>query len=215
MCDLPSAVDCASEPSIASGATGTAATRRQVSALAPISHASSGGYWNHRHSSPSSWFSCVQLNASPRRPVQVGARLGYVALQLLGFARHNTPPWRWLCPAHRITDRLQSRPGQLHHNQTYGAQSATTTRRQGIHSDFDARWPAGTTNSSRAWSRHDSFTRFAWSNYPATASSRSSPHIFSSPYIVRASGLNRCTTMSPASISTQSEPPSPSICTRF
>ena len=38
-----------------------------------------------------------------------------------------------------------------------------------------------------------------------TVSSRSAPHIFSSAYIARASGLNRCTTMSPASISTQSD----------
>ena len=28
------------------------------------------------------------------------------AVQLFGSAWHNTPPWRWLCPAHRITDRL-------------------------------------------------------------------------------------------------------------
>src|SRR3954470_23232558 len=33
---------------------------------------------------------------------------GYDAVQLLGSARHKTPPWRWLCPAHRITDRLKS-----------------------------------------------------------------------------------------------------------
>ncbi len=33
-------------------------------------------------------------------------QLGYGAVHLIGFARHNTPPWRWLCPAHRITDRL-------------------------------------------------------------------------------------------------------------
>ncbi len=44
---------------------------------------------------------------------------------------------------------------------------------------------------------------------PPATSSRSALHIFSSAYIVRASGLNRCTTMSPASISTQSDPPAP------
>jgi hypothetical protein len=27
-------------------------------------------------------------------------------VKLFGSARHNTPPWRRLCPAHRITDRL-------------------------------------------------------------------------------------------------------------
>src|SRR3954469_4057464 len=35
---------------------------------------------------------------------------GYDAVQLLGSARHKTPPWRWLCPAHRITDRLSIGP---------------------------------------------------------------------------------------------------------
>jgi hypothetical protein len=48
-----------------------------------------------------------------------------------------------------------------------------------------------------------------------TASSRSSPHIFSSAYIIRASGLNKCTTISPASINTQSDPPAPSTWTRL
>src|ERR1700722_4379356 len=51
--------------------------------------------------------------------------------------------------------------------------------------------------------------------YVYTTSSNSDPHIFSSAYIARASGLNRCTTMSPASTSTQSAPFEPSTCTRF
>jgi len=41
-------------------------------------------------------------------------QLAYVAFQFPDFARHDTPPWRRLCLAHRITDRLVSRDSSLH-----------------------------------------------------------------------------------------------------
>jgi integrase len=39
--------------------------------------------------------------------IQYRRQLADIALQLLDFTRHNTPPWRRLCPAHKITDRLK------------------------------------------------------------------------------------------------------------
>ena len=32
---------------------------------------------------------------------------GYGTVKFVDSAWHNTPSWRWLCPAHRITDRLR------------------------------------------------------------------------------------------------------------